>query len=154
MRRHRRGWLSRELRKIRRSIWHRKRRDVYAAWCLHPATGRIMCGYVGKDSDPPTRIHEHMFGGTSRCRWPSPWSDTVICWRRMYSGKCSRFTLWWIEILFIVVLRPLYNYEWNRLNSRRIPKYVAARRERSMRYQAARAAYTGVPRRLRLLRAA
>jgi hypothetical protein len=138
---------------MRRALWHRKHRDIYAAWVLHPDTGRIVCGYVGKDSSPPSRRTEHMLGGTSRCPSPAPWADTVICWRLPYSGRCSAFTLWWLEIMFIVLLRPIYNYQWNRWNRRRIPIYVAARRERGPLFYAARQAYTGIPWRLRLLRA-
>lgn len=124
---------------------------MYAAWVAHPVTGRVVCGYVGKRSGHlHVRIGEHMYGGTSRQPQPSPWSDTVVVWKVLYAGECSRFTLWWLEIVAITLLRPLYNYEWNRLNPRRIELYVAARRERS----AACLARVGgpLPWRLRLLR--
>ncbi len=130
----------------------KKYRIVYGAWTLHPDTGKIVCGYVGKDSNPPGRPLEHMQGGTSRQPAPSPWSDTVVFWARLYGGRMSRFTLWWLEIVLILTFWPVYNYRWNRHNPRRIPRYVAARRERSAAYRRAKANFRRRPWRLRLLR--
>jgi hypothetical protein len=113
-------------------------RYIYAAVAVHEKTGRRGCGYVGKSTDLAVRLHEHMYGGTSRCPHPQPWADTVICWKLVFAGRVSTFTAWWLEILFILLFRPWYNYEWNLLNRRRVPKYVAARRERSPAYQLAR----------------
>jgi hypothetical protein len=139
-------------RDIRRFFTVKKYRCVYAAVVLHPVTGRVRIGYVGKDSDPPGRAHEHMLGGTSRCRNPQPWADTVVFWARLWGGRMTRFRLWWMEILFILLLRPIYNYEWNRWHRRRIKKWVAARRDRSAAYQLARVGYRGLPWRMRMLR--
>ncbi len=138
--------------KVTRFFTVKKYRVVYLAWVLHPVHGRIRAGYVGKDSCPPGRALEHMNGGTSRQPYPSPWADTVVHWTRLSAGRMTRFGLWWREIVWIVLLRPIYNYQWNRHTQRRIPRYVAARRERSPVYEAARRAWRGVPWWLRLLR--
>lgn len=123
----------------------KKVRVVYVAWGLHPDTGRVCATYVGKDSCPPGRANEHMFGGTSRQPHPSPWADTVIHWSAASRGRMTRFGLWWREILWIGLLRPVHNYQWNKRNPRRIPKYVAVRRERSQAFWDARAGFVRPP---------
>ena len=92
--------------------------SVYAIAVRHPVTGRrVRFGYVGKTRQlPSNRIRQH--------RDTKPWADTIVGWEVLWaSRRCTGVRLWWEEVWRIVLLRPLYNYQWNRWNPRRIPIY-------------------------------
>lgn len=114
--------------------WRGGRGAIYAASVVHPITGlRCRYGYLGKTRQRPSERWAQHEGRSSRYRGPGqPWSDTIIEWRVVKSFEhVSDAGLWWAEVWRIVLFLPLYNYQWNTHNPRRIPKYVAARRYRS-----------------------
>ena len=96
---------------------HRRMRPgaVYAIQVLRP--GRIVdrYGYVGKTRQAPLRrVQQHADS--------KPWGPDIVGWTAMWrSQRCSALRLWWEEVWRIVLYRPLYNYQWNRWNPRRIP---------------------------------
>lgn len=130
-------------------IWSRYNGVVYLIRGHHPYTGRTKRAYVGKTVQRPwtKRIDQHLWGRGQYHNPPQPWADTVPGWRPdgsvaeviaagavkiLWEGRCSPFGLWWREIFFILLLRPKYNYQWNRANSSRITK-TKARKQRVMR---------------------
>lgn len=103
---------------------------IYAYSCVDPDTGkRIRWAYVGKTRQTLMRRHnQHM---------PTqPWSDLYPEIRVVfYFSSCPDWFLRLVEKLTIKVTFPLYNYEYNTKNPRRIPKYEAQaqRRQRDLR---------------------
>jgi len=92
-----------------------------------PARWGAHRGYVGKTTQRPytRRIDQH--------RKTQPWSDLIVSHRILWqSTQVTAFGLWWREIYYILTRFPVYNYQWNRLNPRRVPVYRAAA-ERSTR---------------------
>jgi len=121
---------------------------VYLVRGHHPLTGRVKRAYVGKTVQRPwtKRIDQHLWGRGQYHNPPQPWADTVPGWRPngsvaeviaaggvtiLWEGRCSPFGLWWREIFFILLLRPKYNYQWNRANSSRITMTKAKRQRES-----------------------
>jgi hypothetical protein len=101
-------------------------RTGYTGWrmTVGPPT---RLGYVGKTTQRPytRRIDQH--------RRTQPWSDLIVSHRVLWSSESvTAFGLWWREIYYILTRFPVYNYQWNRLNPRRVPVYRAAA-ERSTR---------------------
>ncbi len=88
---------------------------IYVIPVLDPHTlaGEVT-GWVGQSRYPRLRWVYH--------RRQQPWADTMgepfIAWE---SPRVSNLGLWWREIWRIIAYRPLYNFEWNRTNPRRIP---------------------------------
>lgn len=76
-------------------------------------------GYIGKTTQHvPRRIQQH--------RATQPWSDLIVSWDVLWeSRRVTAFGLWWREIYYILTRFPVYNYQWNRWNPRRVPKYRA-----------------------------
>jgi hypothetical protein len=118
-------------------VWSRHHGVVYLIRGHHPLTGRVKRAYVGKTIQRPwtKRIDQHLWGRGQYQNPPQPWADTVPGWRPggsvseiiaaggvsiLWEGRWSPFGLWWREILLILLLRPKYNYQWNRANSSRI----------------------------------
>ena len=87
---------------------------IYVIPVRHPEHGGEITGWVGQSRCPRLRWAYH--------RRQQPWADTMlepfIAWD---SPAVTNFGLWWREIWRIVAYRPLYNFEWNRWNPRRIP---------------------------------
>lgn len=110
---------------------------VYGVKVIHEVTGKEVLGYVGKTWRKPytLRILEHLHG--TPAAGPQPWADVFVASFIIWQDRTNDLGLWWREILAIRVRRPLYNYHHNLRNRRRIPKYVAARRQRSVRCMAA-----------------
>lgn len=82
--------------------------------------GGARTGYVGKTRRRPytKRIAEH--------RRDQPWSDLIVSHDVLWaSARVSDFGLWWREIYYIVTRMPVYNYQWNRWNPRRVRRYQA-----------------------------
>jgi hypothetical protein len=92
---------------------------IYRARVRKIGSGRIVCGYIGKTRQLPAnrwRQHEDT----------QPWADLVVGWDVIREWKrISTFGLWWREIYYIWTRFPLYNYQWNLHNPRRVPKYTA-----------------------------
>ncbi len=101
----------------------RTARRAFNLEIVKPAT---RLGYVGKTTQRPytRRIDQHLKS--------QPWSDLIASHHVLWQGVCTPFGLWWREIYYILTRFPVYNYQWNRLNPRRIPVYRAAA-ERSAR---------------------
>lgn len=76
-------------------------------------------GYIGKTTQRvATRIAQH--------RACQPWSDLIVSYDVLWeSRRVTAFGLWWREIYYILTRFPVYNYQWNRWNPRRVPKYRA-----------------------------
>lgn len=115
---------------VTRRWWHAftKRRPgtVYEVRTIHEKRGTNVRGYVGKTRQlVVNRAGQH--GQTQ------PWADLIVGVKTLKAGSFTDLGLWWAEVWRIVLLWPVYNYEWNRLNPRRVPKYVAAERHRSHR---------------------
>lgn len=85
-------------------------------------------GYVGKTRQRVgNRIMQH--------RQSQPWADLIVDHRVLWqSAAVTAFGLWWREIWYIVTRFPVYNYQWNRLNPRRIPIYRARAERTARRY--------------------
>jgi hypothetical protein len=125
----------------------------------------VIRAYAGKTFQHPweKRIDQHLWGRGKYGNPAQPWADTILGWtpggtvdqviaaggcRLVWSGRCSPFGLWWREILMIWVMRPKYNYQWNRGNRSRIEKYkaTAQRTQRDQRDQrVARVAAAALP---------
>lgn len=110
---------------------------LYLIRASHPRTGRTIRAYVGKTTQRPwtKRIDQHLWGRGKYDNPAQPWADTVLGYspdgtvrdviaaggvRVIREGWWSPFGLWWREILAIWLLRPRYNYQWNRANRHRI----------------------------------
>lgn len=91
-------------------------RTAVRPWDL---TTRSRTGYIGKTTQRVTaRIQQH--------RTSQPWSDLITSWDVLWeSRRVTAFGLWWREIYYILTRFPVYNYQWNRWNPRRVPKYRA-----------------------------
>lgn len=105
-----------------RRVFPRREGWVYVFRARHPATGVLVRhGYIGKTRWLKLRLAQHLER--------SDWRDTVTEWDVLwYSPDVTAFGLWWREVWYILTRMPLYNYQWNRLNPRRIPKYEQRRR--------------------------
>ncbi len=96
------------------------RRDcaLYRFWVRHPATGRVVLGYVGETVRMPfVRLMEHIYD--------QPWADTIVRWEvdsTTYSGKAAVLAA---EKAAIERERPLYNVEWNMGNPLRVKPWEA-----------------------------
>lgn len=120
---------------IHLSAFRRRPGSIYGVRVIHERTGRVVtAGYIGKTRQRVgDRIDQHL---TTK-----PWRDLVIDHYVIRTGnRVSGWTLWWWEVWAIVSRFPLYNYQWNRHNPRRIPMYIAAERRRSPACRAALAA--------------
>ena len=124
---------------------------IYRIRAYHPVTGRLMHrAYFGQTRQVPweKRIKGHLWGTFDTP--PQPWADTVPGWRPngtvsevIAAGGATvvcqfqtvRAVLTVLEILTIRHGLPVYNYQWNRGNPKRIPKWKAIeqRRERDAR---------------------
>lgn len=109
-------------RRLSTSPWGKRRRTIYCYDVLDLRTGRTArAAYIGKTSAPLVyRDTQH------RASQPWAWAirgPILVLW----SADCGRIRLWVMEVLFIVVKRPLFNYQWNKHNPRRIPIYQARR---------------------------
>lgn len=148
------------------NFWSRHDSVVYGLRGTHPRTGRLARAYVGKTIQKPwtRRIEQHLFGGGRYNSTPQPWADTVPGWRPngtvdeviaaggayiIWRGRWSPMGLAMRESLAIWGLRPLYNYQGNRRNRRRIEKYKATtqrmERDQTRARVAAAAALSAVP---------
>lgn len=110
--------------------WKRPGR-VYAVNVIHPDRGVLVrYGYIGKTRQLViNRLRQHAV-----CQ---PWWDTHVGYETLWeSQSCTALRLWWEEVWRIVVLFPLYNIQWNKLNPRRIKPWTAALRGRGVAYQA------------------
>lgn len=69
--------------------------------------------YIGETArEPLERMLEHVY--------EKPWADTITSWEaddQVYAGKDAVLAA---ERAAVEAERPLYNYEWNRNNSRRV----------------------------------
>jgi hypothetical protein len=93
---------------------------IYAYSCINPETGeREPWAYVGKTRQLLVNRHaQHMAS--------QPWSDLYPEVRVVFDFKSCPD--WWLDTAekwTIKFTRPLYNYEHNTKNPRRIPKYEA-----------------------------
>lgn len=126
------------------NIWDRQPAVLYLIRARHPLTGRTVRAYVGKTTQRPwtKRIDQHLWGRGQYRNPAQPWADTVLGYRSdgsvrevisadgvriLREGRWSPFGLWWREILAIWLLRPRYNYQWNRANRHRITMSQAKR---------------------------
>jgi hypothetical protein len=124
------------------NFWGRIDGALYLLRGTHPRSGRVIRAYAGKTFQHPwtKRIDQHLWGRGRYGNPAQPWADTILGWtpggtvdqviaaggcRLVWHGRCSPFGLWWREILVIWVVRPKYNYQWNRGNRSRIEKYKA-----------------------------
>lgn len=86
---------------------------LYRFWVEHPVTGERVLGYVGETvRQPLQRLIEHLYD--------QPWADTIIAWEvddRVFAGKDAVLAA---EKTAVEAERPLYNYEWNLGNPRRV----------------------------------
>jgi hypothetical protein len=90
---------------------------IYLFLLLHPDTGRVVNGYVGKSRDPESRMRWHMA--------TKPWAGAVVHWSLLWDHpRVTNFGLFWREVRAIWWRRPICNYQWNRWNRRRIPIYA------------------------------
>lgn len=89
-------------------------------------TDRTHRGYVGKTRQRvENRVTQH--------RLVQHWSDLIVSHHVLWSStRVTAFGLWWREIYYILTRFPVYNYQWNRWNPRRVPVY-RARAERGAR---------------------
>lgn len=113
-------------------IFKKRPGRVYAVSVLHPESGtHVRYGYIGKTRQLViSRLAQHAV--------MQPWWDTHVSYETLWeSPACSSLRLWWEEVWRIMVFFPLYNYQWNRHNPRRIPKYKAELRGRSAAFYAA-----------------
>ena len=97
-----------------------RRGIIYAYSTIDPRTGkRERWAYVGKTRQKLMSRHDqHMKS--------QPWSDLYPQVRVVW--EFSSCPDWWLSLAekwTIKYTRPLYNYEYNTKNSRRIPKYEA-----------------------------
>jgi hypothetical protein len=94
---------------------------IYAYSCIDPYTSkdRENWAYVGKTRQALYKRHnQHMDS--------QPWADLYPQVRVIFKFKsCPDWWLTLAEKLTIKFTRPLYNYEYNTKNSRRIPKFQA-----------------------------
>lgn len=102
---------------------------IYAYSAIDPDSGRrIRWAYVGKTRQKLVNRHnQHMV--------VQPWSDLFPNVRIVFSfNSCPDWWLSLVEKLTIKFTRPLYNYDYNTKNRRRIPKYAALkqRKERDL----------------------
>jgi hypothetical protein len=113
------------------SPWGKRRRTVYGYDVTDLRNGRVhRAAYIGKTSAP-------LFYRDTQHRASQPWAWAIVGpIRPLWQADCGRIRLWVMEALFIVVKRPLFNYQWNKHNPRRIPIYQARRM-----YEAQREAY-------------
>lgn len=107
-----------------------RRGIIYAYSCVDPATGqREPWAYVGKTRQAlVTRHNQHMES--------QPWSDLYPQVRVIFNFESCPD--WWLRLAekwTIKFTQPLYNYEYNTKNPRRVPKYqaVADRQKRDLR---------------------
>jgi hypothetical protein len=133
--------------------WERRPGWTYYAVCHHPYKCDMLnpnhrctevLGYAGQTRrKPQTRWDEHAKGGGAFNLEQQPWSDTIIRWEVARHGKhWSGFKLDRAERKLIIrgvrgLGRPLYNYDWNKLNPDRIKPWEA--QEQRKRRDAARA---------------
>lgn len=116
---------------LRRNPFRRYPGAIYAIdtsyWSAIRLRDHVRTGYVGKTRQ---RVHVRIW----QHRVSQPWSDLIEGYRVLWQGQCSDFHLWWLEIYYILTRFPVYNYQWNRLNPRRVPIFKAqadrARRDR------------------------
>jgi hypothetical protein len=103
-----------------------RRGIIYAYSCINPNTGRrIRWAYVGLTRQQLAARHQQHMD-------IQPWSDLYPEIRIIFDFK--RCPDWWLAMFekhTIKVMRPVYNYEHNTKNSRRIPKYQAAIQRKS-----------------------
>lgn len=105
-----------------RSPFRRRPGAVYRIMTRRPGAmtfARTRTGYIGKTRRfVTTRIQQH--------RACQPWSDLIVSWDVLWeSRRVTAFGLWWREIYYILTRFPVYNYQWNRWNPRRVSKYRA-----------------------------
>ena len=106
---------------------------IYAYSGIHPIKGtRIDWIYVGKTRQKLESRHAQHMGYTKR-QDAQPWSDLYPSVRVVFYFKaCPE---WWLNLVEKWTIKwtfPLFNYQHNLKNPRRIPKYeaVAQRVER------------------------
>jgi hypothetical protein len=80
---------------------------------LPPGQRRVVIGYIGETArEPLARLLEHVYD--------QPWADTIVGWDldpRVFAGKAAVLEA---ERFAIEVEMPLYNYEHNLANPRRV----------------------------------
>jgi hypothetical protein len=103
--------------------WGRRFRQVYAydVLDLREQAASVRVGYVGKSSS-------HLRFRDAQHRASKAWAWAVVGEiRPVWSGDCGRIALWFIEVYYILKLRPLFNVQWNRHNRNRITPWDAKR---------------------------
>lgn len=86
--------------------------------------GWVRRGYIGKTTlaDYRTRIEQHLYGYRWGSHWKPPqwWAADAFDYFPLWQGRWTTVGLWWREIVCIVVLFPVHNTRWNKLNPRRV----------------------------------
>jgi hypothetical protein len=103
--------------------------NEYGWWSLLPVllfelNGRHIA-YVGQTNNRSRRDVEHIFGSVKYGTKPKPWSDLQP---RAFSLPSFHWWKWSRELsekLWIWLLLPVYNVQWNTLNPRRITPHRA-----------------------------
>lgn len=91
-----------------------RRGIVYVITAVDPRTGLVVDGYVGKTRQTiQARVQQHLD--------LKPWAPAAVDYRPEWSGRYTNLGLTVREIVSILWFRPIFNFQWNRLNSRRIP---------------------------------
>jgi hypothetical protein len=109
-----------------------QRRDcrvyVFEGWDPHTNYATKTVIYVGETGrEPFERLMEHVYG--------KPWADTITGWRVLDEVYPDKTAVLVAEDATIKDLAPLYNYEGNLDNPRRVP-IPEARRQRAARDRA------------------
>lgn len=111
--------------------------SVYGIKVTHHVDRSVLIrrGYIGKTRQKVgARVAQHLE--------TQPFSDLMVEPETLWSSrKCTSLRLWWEEVWRIVVFRPIYNYEWNKLNPRRIPIYLAKEQRQARNYMKRRTGY-------------
>ncbi|MGI5247749.1 hypothetical protein [Dactylosporangium sp. CA-139066] len=97
------------------------RRDcaLYRVMVLHPATGRVVLGYIGETARQPfVRFLEHLYD--------QPWGDTIVGHPhvdpRVFCGKTDVMAA---EESAVLAEKPLYNIEYQKGAPHAIPQWTA-----------------------------
>jgi hypothetical protein len=92
-----------------------------------PIIGRHW-GYVGQTRNERARHEEHLQGGGRYGKPAAPWSDLRPRRYVLFRAKrCPQWVLNLLELMFILILMPVYNEKLNKANPRRISRPRAAR---------------------------
>lgn len=111
---------------------------LYRFWVTHPLTGEVVLGYIGETGRQPfERLLEHLA--------TQPWFDTVVRWEideQIFWGKAAVEAA---EAAAIHAELPLYNYEHNLDNPRRIEIWRAKEQRWARDAQQGRRPWTPAP---------